>query len=97
MVVKWYLGSHFNAGSVEVNLIWGQVFESLMRALTVVPIEVTGQLAPGVAAIVKSMQVDALVLDRAPQPFNEDVVPVTALAVHADAYVMSFQDIGESR
>ncbi len=34
----------------------------------------------------EGMQVDALVLQRAPQPFNEDVVEEAAASIHRDAY-----------
>ena len=34
----------------------------------------------------EGMQVDALVLQRAPQPFDEDVVEEPAASIHRDAY-----------
>ena len=41
---------------------------------------------PGRASrtVVVGLQVDLLVLERAPEPLDEDVVEAAALAVHAD-------------
>jgi hypothetical protein len=44
---------------------------------------------------VVGVQVDMLVLHRAPEPFNEDVVHPSAFAIHADRNVVCLQDAGE--
>jgi hypothetical protein len=43
--------------------------------------EVAGEATPDVGDGLVSVQVDLLVLDGAPEPFDEDVVPPAALAV----------------
>ncbi len=50
----------------------------------VVEVDVTADGLPGVADRDVGMQVDLFVLDRAPDPFDEDVIAPAALAVHAD-------------
>lgn len=36
-----------------------------------------------------------LVFHRSPEPFNDHVIALTSLAIHADLYVVRFQEIGE--
>ena len=44
---------------------------------------------------VVGLQVDLLILQTAPQPFDEDIVDPPALAVHADADAVSLKHRGE--
>ena len=53
-----------------------------MAAIAVVEIEVLGDVRPGVADAVVGSQVDTLILDRTPQPLDEDVVAPGTLAIH---------------
>lgn len=48
-----------------------------------------------VSAILEGSEVDALVLDAAPEPFHEDVVMVAALAVHPDPDAMLLENACE--
>ncbi len=66
-----------------------------MGPLLVVPDEVTAQFLLQVGPVLEGPQVDTLVLHAAPEPLHEDVVPVAALAVHADGDAVSLQDAGE--
>lgn len=47
------------------------------------------------AAGLEGMQIDAFIFQGKPQPLNHDVVPPAPFAVHGDAHVSLFQDIGE--
>ncbi len=62
-----------------------------MGPLLVESSEVTLHLLSLVSAIFEGLQVDALVHHAAPEPFHEDVVLATALAVHADPDIMGLQ------
>ena len=53
---------------------------------------VTGPLT-GFAPAREGMQIDALLLQRAPQPFDEDVVEEPAAPVHRDTHPGLFQSL----
>ena len=53
--------------------------------------EVAARLADGVIGV----QVNLFVFDRAPQPFDEDVVAPAAATVHADAHLVGLQGCDE--
>ena len=50
---------------------------------------------PEISNAVVGVQIDMLVLHRAPEPFNKDVIHPSTLAVHADRNVVRLQDAGE--
>src|SRR5208337_4562834 len=60
------------------------VAERLVGALVVVEAEVVADAGARLGHVVVGVQVDLLVLERAPEPLDEDVVQTAALAVHAD-------------
>jgi len=66
-----------------------------MSSVVVVPVEpvcqILGKRGPGFV----SLQVDSLVFQGAPEPFDEDVVFEPPLAVHADLDVPSLEDGGK--
>ena len=66
-----------------------------MRALVVVEMEVAVQRAPQLVTIGEVAGVDQFVLERPPQPFDEDVVERPAAAVHADANLAAGECAGE--
>lgn len=68
----------------EVNLSRRPAAKRLVRARGVVEAEESLQPGCRVGDRVVGIQVDLLVLDTAPQPFDEHDVELTALAVHAD-------------
>ena len=41
------------------------------------------------------LEIDLFILDAAPEPLDEDVVPPVSLAVHADVDMVGLQDVGE--
>ena len=71
------------------------VAERLMRALMVVEMEVAVQRAPQLVTVGEVAGVDQFVLQRSPQPFDEDVVESPSAAVHADADLAAEQCAGE--
>lgn|GEM_PF-3598026 len=81
--------------SLEISLIWGLLVKGGVAPLPVVESEpdweVTGQLRPCLVRF----QVDALVLQGAPEPFDEDVVFEAPFAVHADFHVPRLEDRSE--
>ncbi len=68
-----------------------------MRSSGIVEIEITADGGAGVADRLVNSKIDLLVFDRAPQPFDKDVVAPGALAVHADSDGVLDQRAGEGR
>ena len=81
--------------SSTVHLRWCVITEALVQALVVVELEV------GLQSLLQFRdggvvhEIDVLVLDRAPQAFDEDVVQGTAPTVHADPDTGALQDARE--
>lgn len=65
-----------------------------MRALVILELEVDVQSCFQVWGVRIVREVDVLVLDRAPQPLDEDIVQSPPPDVHADLDGISFQDAG---
>ena len=72
----------------EVGVIRRLTVKRRVRSAAVVEIEVSPDPVAGRADAVVGVQVDLLVFHAAPQPFDKDVVPPRALAVHADRDVV---------
>ncbi len=73
------------------------IAERLMRSLVVVEVEVVLQRREQIEAAGEVAGIDQLVLERAPQPFDENVVERTAAAIHADqdaALLERSQEVG---
>lgn len=66
-----------------------------MTALGVVEVEVSYQSLSKLPRRLVGAQVDILVLDAAPEPFDENVVDPAAFAVHADVDIVVFEHTGE--
>src|SRR5262245_33074649 len=69
----------------------------LMGSASVVEVEVAVDSGPRLDKVRVSSQVDLLVLQRTPEPFDEDVVDTAALAIHADLHSRRQQDGRERR
>ncbi len=67
-----------------------------MRSLGVIKDQIFAEGGSGLWNIAIGMQIDLLVFDRAPQPFNKDIVPPRSLAIHADGDFSILQDLCES-
>src|SRR6202022_4621608 len=68
-----------------------------MRASSVIKAEVDSDRSMGVADAVVGPQIHLLVLDAAPQTFDEHIVPPSSLAVHADRNAVVGEHAGECR
>jgi len=66
-----------------------------VRATLIKELEIARQRGPDVGHRLVGAAVDLLVLDRAPQPLDEHVVPPAALAVHADLDLSSPENVQE--
>ncbi len=67
-----------------------------MGPLGVVEVEPATDDPFGLEAIGQLVQVDCLILERAPEAFDEDVVHAPAPAVHGDRDTRVFEDTGEA-
>ena len=63
--------------------------------MVVVQIKILLSCRPNLSTVLKTMQIEAFVFDRAPEPFNEHIVYCSPSAVHADSNVVSEQDAGK--
>src|SRR5680860_1170214 len=66
-----------------------------MWSLGVVEGQIFTEGGPGFWNIDISVQIDFLVFDRSPQPFNKDIVPPRSLAVHTDGDLGILQNLRE--
>src|SRR3982074_3100174 len=66
-----------------------------MRAALIVEHEVLADAGPRIADAVVGMQIDLLVLDRLPEPLDEDVVTPAAFTVHADLDAVILEHLGK--
>jgi hypothetical protein len=65
-----------------------------MGPLVVVKSDPSPDASLGLSAGLPSVQIDAFVLQRPPEAFDEDVVEATPLAVHRDPGADPFQPVG---
>src|SRR6202167_3810566 len=77
------------------NLARGLVTQCLVQALVVVEAQPAADATARLRDRGVSLDVDFLVLQAAPQPLDENVVEVTAFAIHADADTAGRQHAGE--
>src|SRR6185295_14071387 len=66
-----------------------------MGSPPIVEVQIPTDRGPGLADRVASPEIHLLVLDRSPEPFDEDVVPPRASAIHADGDPGLEQHAGE--
>ena len=74
---------------------WCWPIEVLVRPVVVVEGEVLGEDPPQLITILGAVEVNALLLHVAPEPFNEGVVRCATLAIHADLDAFLEQGSGE--
>src|ERR1700687_4446399 len=68
-----------------------------MRSSPVEKVEISTNRASRLTDGFVGSQIDLLVFDAAPQPFNEDVVPPGPFAVHADGDAVAGEYAGKGR
>ena len=66
-----------------------------MRSSAVVERQISGQAFMRDRDSVIGVQIDLLVFDCPPEPFNKDVVPPCTFAVHADLDISTLQRLDE--
>ncbi len=66
-----------------------------MRAPAVEEQNIAANRGPGFGYVGVGVDVDLLVFNRPPEPFHHDVVPPSALAVHADLHTRIGQHLRE--
>jgi hypothetical protein len=71
------------------------VGEPLVRTPAIVKGDPRADAGVRVTAVDVALEVDVLMLERAPQPFDEDVVHPAAAAIHRDAHTGGYQHAGE--
>jgi hypothetical protein len=81
----------------KVHIRRRAVVQALVQALVVVEVEIAMQACFQRRHHVIVHEIEMLVLDRAPQPFDKDIVQGSASTIHADSDLGPFQDIGEFR
>src|SRR6266404_4169172 len=91
------LGRQAERQRVEVGLIRRGAVKARMGSPAVVEVQVAPDRSTGIGRTVVGPQIHLLVLDAAPQPLDEDVVPPSALAVHADRNAVVGEHAGEGR
>src|SRR3954468_6045496 len=79
----------------EVGSIRRPPVKARMRSACVVEVEIPADRSTGLGDGAVSSEVDLLVLDRSPEPLDEDVVAPSTLAVHADPDPIAGQYPGE--
>ena len=63
-----------------------------MRSLSVVEGQIAAKPAPSLRDASVGAQIDFLIFDRPPEPFDKDIVAPRPLAVHADRNLGVLQD-----
>src|SRR4029077_13271794 len=71
--------------------------EGLMKPTTVVEGDPVCDSCLGLAAVGIALEIDVLMLERPPQPLDEDVVHPTTAAIHGDLDPCARQRAGEGR
>jgi hypothetical protein len=66
-----------------------------MRAPRIVVGNPIADTCPGLTARLKCVEINALIFQRSPQPFDENIVDPAALAVHRNFDLRVFQNSGE--
>src|SRR5438445_7962208 len=66
-----------------------------MRSPSVVEVQVGAQAGLGDGYRVISLEIDLLIFDALPEPFNEHVVTPASLAIHADLDTVFLEQSGE--
>ena len=83
--------------SGEVDLRWRPIAQALMEPLVIVKCKVVFKTGEQRRHRCVSIRIDVLVLDRAPETLDEDVVQSAATAIHADANASTLQDRREGK
>lgn len=83
--------------AIGIHRVRRPVVPRLVRALSVVEREIFRQAKGQLGDRAVSLQLHLLVLDAAPQPFDEDVVQGASTPIHADGDTFSLEYVREHR
>src|SRR6266851_4541613 len=83
--------------ALKVGAIGRAGVKARVRSLAVVEVEIATERGARLADAVVGPQIDLLAFGRPPEPFDEDVVAPSSLAVHADGDAVGLQHAGERR
>lgn len=78
-----------------VNLIRGPIVKGGMAPIMIVILKPFAQALPKGFAGVECMQINVLVFEGPPEPFNENIVLATTTAVHADGDLVIDENLGK--
>src|SRR5262245_13784505 len=78
---------------LELDLGWCAIAERLMQSLVVVEGQIPREAHSRLLWASIVIGIHLLILDRTPQPFHEDIVERSALAIHADLHVGGEQQL----
>jgi len=78
-----------------VDLVGGTAVQGLVATSAVVELEVVAESFPGLGAVLICFEVDLLIFDTAPKPFDEYVIHPRAPAVHADSNAVVVEHAGK--
>ena len=78
-----------------VNLLGCAIAEALVLALVIVEAKPSTDAGLGLGDRRIGVEINLLVFEASPQPFDEDVVHAATLAVHADRDLVPLQGAGE--
>src|SRR5450756_2308206 len=68
-----------------------------MGTPAIIKVQIAADRSAGLADVVVGLEINLLVFNAAPQPFDEHVVPPCSLAVHADGDLVFDQHASECR
>jgi hypothetical protein len=88
-------GSLFLWQSCKVHLVRGPLVEGFVGTDTVIPLKPGRKLARKFDPGVKTHEIDLLVLEAAPQTFDDNIIKTTVFVVHADPDLAILQDRGK--
>jgi hypothetical protein len=80
---------------IKVNLTRNQIVKSLMGPLSVVKPKPLSQALSQFGSVAKRPQIKVLILERPPQPLDENIGLDSATAIHADSHIVRLEQISK--
>ena len=80
---------------LEIDLVRCTIVKCLMKPVLIVKVEIISQSTRSRSHRIIVVEINLLILDTAPKPFNEDIVKIAASAVPTDGNISGFESIGK--
>lgn len=80
---------------LEIHLLGCSIIKRLMQPLLIVKVEIISQSTTSSSYRVIVVEINLLILDTAPKPFNEDIVKIATSAVPANSNISRFESISK--